>query len=82
MLTDGLHDVPAGKVAMIVTFLEMTSKADIKDAPLPAGLTFRRVKPDLDWYRDVFTRVGSLEWLWYGRLKLSDDALRAIILDP
>ncbi|WP_299826505.1 N-acetyltransferase [uncultured Roseobacter sp.] len=82
MLEDGFHDVPAGKLAMIVTYLEMTSKTDTRDVPLPAGLTFRRVAADITWYRDIFTRVGGLDWLWYGRLVLKDDALDAILSDP
>lgn len=82
MLEDGFHDVPAGKLAMIVTYLEMTSKTDTKDIPLPGGLTFRRVQADIAWYRDIFTRVGGYDWLWYGRLVLEDDALDAILSDP
>ncbi|MDW3182844.1 GNAT family N-acetyltransferase [Roseobacter sp.] len=82
MLEDGFHDVPAGKLAMIVTYLEMTSQTDTKDVPLPDGLSFRRVTADNAWYRDVFTRVGGTDWLWYGRLLLENDALEAILSDP
>lgn len=82
MLTDGFHKVPAGKVAVIVTFLEMTAKPALKEVPLKEGLTFRRVVPDVAWYRDIFTRVGGLDWLWFGRLLLDDDALDVILSDP
>lgn len=82
MLGDGFHTVPAGKVATIVTYLEMRQKAQITERPLPPGLTFRKVEADPIWFRDVFTRVGSLNWLWYGRLKLSDTDLGAILQDP
>ena len=81
MLTDGIHAVPPGKVAMVVTYLEMTAKVATKPRPLSDGVTFRRVKPDLEWYRDIFTRVGGLDWLWYGRLLLDDAALEAILTD-
>jgi GNAT superfamily N-acetyltransferase len=82
MLADGYHAVPKGKLAMIVTHLEMHAHAPIKDVPLPEGITFRQVKPTLEWYRDVFTRVGALDWLWYGRLKMPDAELQAILDDP
>ncbi|MDW3223253.1 MAG: GNAT family N-acetyltransferase [Paracoccaceae bacterium] len=82
MLSDGFHDVPAGKVAMIVTYLEMTTRVETKNIPLPEGVTFHRATPDLDWYRDIFRRVGSLDWLWFGRLTLDDAALREIIEAP
>lgn len=82
MLGDGLHDVPAGKLAVIVTHLEMRARADTRARALPSDITFRQVMPDLAWYRDIFTRVGALEWLWYGRLKMSDAELQAILDDP
>lgn len=82
MLKNGFHDIPPGKVAMIVTYLEMASKPEIKPVPLPDGVILRRVTPDKDWYRDVFNRVGSMDWLWFGRLALSDGDLTALINDP
>ncbi len=82
MLQDGLHDVPAGKVAMVVTHLEMTAKPSLRDVTLPDGITFRGVTPDLAWYRDIFNRVGALEWLWFGRLTMATADLQAILDDP
>lgn len=67
---------------MVVTFLEMTSQAAIKQVPLNEGLSLRRVAADIAWYRDVFNRVGGLDWLWHGRLMLEDAALNAILNDP
>lgn len=82
MLGDGFHGVPAGKLAMVVTHLEMHARAETHAQALPDGIAFRQVTPDLTWYRDIFTRVGALEWLWYGRLKMTDAELQAIIGDP
>jgi GNAT superfamily N-acetyltransferase len=82
MIKDGLHDVPQGKVAMVVTHLEMLCPAPVRPVQLPDGITFRQAEPDLAWYRDIFTRVGALDWLWYGRLKMSDAELSAILNDP
>lgn len=82
MLENGSYDVPPNKLAVIVTHLEMHARPDTKQIELPKGITFRQVTPTLDWYRDIFTRVGTLDWLWYGRHKLSDTALQAILDDP
>jgi len=83
MLANGEYAVPAGKLAVIVTYLEMLSRAATRDVPLRTGTTFRqKVTPDPDWYRDVFRRVGSQDWLWYERQSLADTPLRAILDDP
>lgn len=82
MLANGYHAVPKGKLAVIVTHLEMHARAATRGVDLPDGITFRRVTPDLEWYRDIFTRVGALEWLWYGRLKMPKAELQAILDDP
>ncbi len=82
MLENGEYAVPAGKLAVIVTHLEMQGQAPIKQVPLPQGVTFRQITPSLAEYRDLFTRVGTLDWLWYGRQKLSDAQLQAVLNDP
>lgn len=82
MIADGFHDVPLGKVAMIVTQLEMRAPATMHTMDLPDGVSFHQVDADPAWFRDIFTRVGSLEWLWYGRLKLDDTELSEILDDP
>ncbi len=82
MIEDGIYDVPKGKVAMVVTHLEMLDPAPLRPVPLPDGIAFRQVQPDLAWYRDIFDRVGALDWLWYGRLKMPDTRLITILDDP
>ncbi|MCX7566622.1 GNAT family N-acetyltransferase [Sulfitobacter sp. F26169L] len=82
MLTNGFHAVPKGKLAVVVTYLEMHTQAATTYAPLPDGVTLRQVSPTLDWYRDIFTRVGAQDWLWAERLKLSDAELQTIINHP
>lgn len=81
-LSDGYADVPAGRIAAVVTTLEMRSPPPPRDLPpLAEGLLFRRVvKPDLDWHRRLFRHVGA-PWLWFSRLQLSDAALAAIVHD-
>lgn len=67
---------------MIVTHLEMRARPDLKPVPLPKGVDFRSITATPEWFRDVFLRVGSIPWLWYGRLKLGDAALAKILDDP
>ncbi|MDB5542772.1 MAG: hypothetical protein JWQ89_4499 [Devosia sp.] len=80
-LPDGYSDIPAGKIAAVVTHLEMTARPSLR--PDPAGtFTLRRVdSPDLTWYRDLNRSVGE-EWLWFSRLQISDAELAAIIHAP
>ncbi|HDY95832.1 MAG: GNAT family N-acetyltransferase [Sulfitobacter litoralis] len=80
MLTDGYHDVPLGKLAMVVTHLEMREAAPSRDVPAPEGVTLRALSPTLDWYRDIFRRVGQ-DWLWFGRLTKTDAELQALLSD-
>jgi GNAT superfamily N-acetyltransferase len=78
LLPDGYSDVPAGKIAAVVTHLEMRTPPAL--APDPDGAwTLRRVaQPGLDWYRDLFAGVGA-DWLWTSRLRMSDVELAATI---
>jgi GNAT superfamily N-acetyltransferase len=82
-LANGCYDVPPGKVATVVTYLDMRTAAPPRPVPRPKGVTLDRVTdPDLDWYRDLFNRVGGQEWLWFSRLVMPDAKLRAILCDP
>jgi GNAT superfamily N-acetyltransferase len=81
ILPDGYSDVPAGKIAAIVTHLEMTARPAPR--PDPAGAwSLRRVeKPPLDWFRDLYLRVGE-EWLWFSRTRMPDAELSARLHSP
>ena len=81
-LRDGYTDIPAGRIAAIATTLEMLEPPPARPTPVAAqGAALRRVeKPGLEWYRDLFRRVGE-PWLWQSRLRLSDTALASIIHD-
>ena len=80
-LSDGYTDVPQGKIAAVVTSLEMLAQPRPRpDPPAPVWKLRRVVDPDLNWFRDLHRRVGQ-DWLWFSRLMLSDDALAAIIHD-
>ena len=80
-LPDGYSDVPAGKIAAVVTHLEMTERPTLRPDP-EGSWTLRRVpSPDLDWFRDLYRRVGE-EWLWFSRLQMADTELAAIVRSP
>ena len=81
IVPDGYSDVPAGKIAAVVTHLEMTERPAPRPDP-PGAWTLRRVEtPDLDWYRDLYRRIGE-EWLWFSRVRMSDAELAAKVQSP
>lgn len=74
-------DIQAGKIAAVVTALEMTERPPRRAVPTRDRFAVRRVaRPDLDWYRNLFRRIGTA-WLWFSRLRLDDAALAAILHD-
>ncbi|MEX0370112.1 MAG: GNAT family N-acetyltransferase [Tateyamaria sp.] len=80
MLENGYYDVPPGKVAMVVTDLEMTTPR-YRGVPCPDGLTLTSLPRDIDLYLDLFRRVGA-PWLWYGRTIMSAKELQEILDHP
>src|SRR4051812_27602520 len=78
---DGYSDVPAGKIAAVVTHLEMTARPAIAVDPLGAWSLRKVERPDLAWYRDLYRRVGE-EWLWFSRIRASDEKLAARLHHP
>ncbi len=79
---NGYYDLPHGKIASVVTYLEMTEPPPPRPVPAAPGLALRRVeRPELAWYQDLFRRVGT-DWLWFGRLVMPDDAVSDIIEHP
>jgi GNAT superfamily N-acetyltransferase len=95
-LTDGYADVPPGKIASVVTSLEMLArvaprmeavdgdKVDGDNAAAADRATWdlRHIeRPDPAWYRDLFKRVGE-PWLWFSRLTMPEPELREEIQHP
>ena len=78
---NGMTDLPAGKIASVVTTLEMTAPPPESRVPDRPEFELVRVKkPGLGWYRDLYRRVGE-ELLWFSRQQLSDQGLRLILHD-
>lgn len=83
LLAPGFHDVPAGHVATVVTYLEMSERPALRQERGVEGLGLQlKERPALDWYRDIFRKVGALDWLWFSRLVMADEELSAILQDP
>lgn len=73
-------EVPEGNLAVVVTYFEMTQK------PAPSGLQSdltlsEWTRPDPSEYKALFRKIGE-EWLWFGRLLLSEEELRSAIHNP
>ena len=74
--------MPPGKLAAVVTHLEMTAPVPLRRESAVAGFDLRRVaEPEIGWYRELYARVGG-PYLWAWRLAQSDEALRALLRDP
>ena len=82
-----LTPVPPGRIATVVTYLEMrtppTPAAEPTPAPAMGGdLALWKVeKPEIAWYRDLYRRVGA-DWLWFSRLRMAEADLATILHDP
>jgi GNAT superfamily N-acetyltransferase len=82
LLLDGYTDVPDGKIASIVTFLDMNERVPLRPEPNVVTWELRHVQhPEVDWYRSIYRRIGQ-EWLWFSRLEMADAPLAAIIQSP
>jgi GNAT superfamily N-acetyltransferase len=85
MIPDGYTDLAPGKIASVVTYLEMLARpplADVSSTVKQSGLHLRHVRnADLDWYRTLYRRVGA-PWLWFSRLEMKDEQLAAVLHRP
>ncbi|MGY8663244.1 GNAT family N-acetyltransferase [Bradyrhizobium sp. UFLA05-109] len=81
ILPDGYSDVPSGKITAVVTHLEMTARPPLRDDPVGAWTLCRVERPDLDWFRALYARVGE-DWLWFSRQRMPDAELAAIVQSP
>jgi GNAT superfamily N-acetyltransferase len=79
----GYSFVPPGQIANVVTCLEMLERpASRQGKPFPSGVSLSQLdRSDPAIYRALYRKIGE-DWLWYSRLVMSDDALRAILDDP
>jgi GNAT superfamily N-acetyltransferase len=80
-LADGYTDLPAGKLANVVTCLEMFAPPERRADPPESGFLLERLTASQpDRYRALFRRIGE-PYLWFSRLLLNDAQLRDILAD-
>lgn len=80
-LPDGYTDVPPGKIAAVVTYLEMHAKVDSRPTPA-TGLSLRRLGPDAAGdYLAVYRRIGE-RWMWFSRLAATPAEVAAVLARP
>jgi GNAT superfamily N-acetyltransferase len=81
MIPDGYTDLAPGKIASVVTYLEMLEHpAPPRDSS--SGVRLRRVEhPGVEWYRSIYRRAGA-QWLWFSRLEMSDEQLASLLQRP
>jgi len=79
---NGYIEVPRGKLAMVVTYLEML---EAPTAPLTGprrDIVLEPWKaPSVEDYKDLFRKVGA-DWIWFGRLIKPDADLTALLAEP
>src|ERR1700760_4874347 len=80
-LPDGLHDVPADRIAAVVTSLEMKSRPALRPEMSGPWQLRRLVRPEPDVYRALYGKIGD-EWIWFSRLTMSDAELTEILWHP
>jgi GNAT superfamily N-acetyltransferase len=77
---NGYTDLPTGKIANVVTFLERLPPAE-RAKPDPR-FPIRHIEyPDLAWYRDLYRRIGE-DWLWFSAAVMPDAQLAKALHAP
>ena len=78
---DGYTEIPAGKLAAVVTYLEMRRPGPAPGTTVSEFVLRRQERPGLDWYRKLYREIGC-PWLWFSRLRMTDSELRDVLHDP
>jgi GNAT superfamily N-acetyltransferase len=78
---NGYTDLPPGKIATVVTYLEMRERPSQSLSRTPDGWTLQRIDDDHQRYRALFRKVGE-PWLWFSRTVMADEKLAAILDHP
>ena len=81
-IPDGYSDIPAGKIATVVTHLQLCKRPSLRPEHTQDSWVLRKTDwPDLDRYRALYRRIGE-DLFWFSRLRFSDDELREIFAPP
>ena len=79
----GTTDLPPGKIATIVTSLEMFERPEERpDPPGTAGFSLDPIdRSDVERYLRIYRQLGE-RWMWFSRLTKPRAELEAIFSDP
>ena len=81
-LANGYYELPPGKLLNVVICLEMKSRPGEIGPGLPDGFVLKRLGAgDLATHRAIFRDVGA-DLMWFSRLVMADEKLKAILTDP
>ncbi len=81
-LPNDYYELPPGKLANVVTCLEIKTNPQVEAKALPKDYSLRRVDvDDLNSYRKIFRKVGE-DLMWFSRLIMPDEKLAAILGHP
>ena len=81
-LPNDYYELPKGKLANVVTCLEMLAKPDRTLKPWRSDVALEKADPDdLDAYREAFRDVGQ-DIMWFSRIIMADEKLRGILSNP
>ena len=76
---NGYTDLPPGKIANVVTYLEIRADERPDAAPMPDTIRFVDPRPrSVDWFRALTLRIGR-NWLWTGVALMTDDEVEQIL---
>lgn len=80
-IPDGYHVLPRGKLANVVSCLEMSAPPKMRGRGFAPGLALEPAnRRDLTAYRALFAEVGA-DYLWFSRLVMPDVELARILGD-
>lgn len=81
-LADGYTDLPRGKLANVVTCLEMRERPRSRPEHVSLPVTIERfTRPDAERFRALVRRVGE-PYLWQSPLLITDEQFAEQIRDP
>jgi GNAT superfamily N-acetyltransferase len=79
---DGYTDLPPGKFANVVTYLEMRALPPSRPSTLRPELGLIRLKGvDVDRYLAIYRVLGE-RWLWWSRLEAPPETIAALLDSP
>jgi GNAT superfamily N-acetyltransferase len=81
MIPDGYSELAPGKIASVVTYLEMVERPAQPNVSSSVVQLRPIENPQLHQYRDLFRRAGA-QWLWFSRLELNDTQLTEVLNNP